>query len=150
MNACWTFLETKQWMRAQWGGGWCISAVATAMWKTNHILDVHAQMSYHKMNNVSWSAYLCKLANGGDCWKTLFCSWEFSLSNSTTVLFIFVVVLMEMNRRHYFQSNPHTACVIYFVQPGQCQIRHLFTVLPCTGQTCYYCFICFIFSWHCG
>ena len=26
-NTCWTFMETKQWMWAQWWGGWCISAV---------------------------------------------------------------------------------------------------------------------------
>ena len=30
------FLETKQWMRACWGGGWCISAVVTATWKTSY------------------------------------------------------------------------------------------------------------------
>ena len=25
INSCWTFLENKQWMWAQWGCGWCIS-----------------------------------------------------------------------------------------------------------------------------
>jgi len=30
INPCWMFLETIQWMWAQWGGGWCVSAVATA------------------------------------------------------------------------------------------------------------------------
>jgi len=30
VDACWMFMETKQWIRAQWGGGWCFSAVATA------------------------------------------------------------------------------------------------------------------------
>ena len=34
IDACWTFTETKRWMLAQWGGGWRISAVATATWKT--------------------------------------------------------------------------------------------------------------------
>jgi len=29
INACWTFKETKQWMWAQWAGGWCVSAVMT-------------------------------------------------------------------------------------------------------------------------
>ena len=29
-DACWMFLETKQWMWAKWGSGWCISAVVTA------------------------------------------------------------------------------------------------------------------------
>jgi len=27
IGSCWTFLVTNQWMWAQWGGGWCISAV---------------------------------------------------------------------------------------------------------------------------
>ena len=30
INACWMLIETKQWMWAQWGGVWCISAVVTA------------------------------------------------------------------------------------------------------------------------
>jgi len=29
IDAYWMFLETKQWMWAQWGSGWCISAVVT-------------------------------------------------------------------------------------------------------------------------
>ena len=27
VDACWTLMDTKQWMWAQWGGGWCASAV---------------------------------------------------------------------------------------------------------------------------
>ena len=30
INICQMLLETKQWMWAQWGSGWCVSAVATA------------------------------------------------------------------------------------------------------------------------
>ena len=26
VNACWMFMETKQWMWAQWGSGWCFSS----------------------------------------------------------------------------------------------------------------------------
>ena len=37
IDDCWMFQETKQWMWAQWGGGQCISAVVTAMWKTSHV-----------------------------------------------------------------------------------------------------------------
>ena len=29
-DTCWTSMKTKQWMWAQWGGGWCISAAVTA------------------------------------------------------------------------------------------------------------------------
>ena len=56
VNACWTRIETKQWMWGQWGGGWYISAVATAMWKTSHFLDGHVQLSHHKMKCVSISS----------------------------------------------------------------------------------------------
>ena len=35
----------------------------------------------------------------------MFCSWEFALPNSVTVLIESVVVSMEINRRHYFQSD---------------------------------------------
>ena len=45
------------------------------------------------------------LANGGDCWTIVFCGWEFYLSNSVIVLFVPVVVSMEINNRHYFQSD---------------------------------------------
>ena len=50
INACWMFTETKQWMLAQWGGGWRFSAVATATWKTSHVLYGHAQLSHNEIN----------------------------------------------------------------------------------------------------
>ena len=28
-DTCWMFMETNQWMWAQWGGGWSVSAVVT-------------------------------------------------------------------------------------------------------------------------
>ena len=56
IDACWTFTETKQWMLAQWGGGWCVSAVSTAAWKTSHLPDGHAQLPHHKMKSVSISS----------------------------------------------------------------------------------------------
>ena len=37
----------------------------------------------------------------------MFCSCKFALSNSVIVLFVSVVVSMEINRRHYFQSDWH-------------------------------------------
>jgi len=49
-----------------------------------------------------------RIANGGDCWKAVFCSWGFALSNTVTVHFVFVVVSMEIHRRHYFHSNLST------------------------------------------
>ena len=29
INTCWMFMETKQWMWALWGSGWCVSPVET-------------------------------------------------------------------------------------------------------------------------
>ena len=65
IDTCWTFMETKQWMRAQWGGGWCISAVATVTWKTSHILDGHADCYKRSMQALFHHWWKC-LANG-DC-----------------------------------------------------------------------------------
>ena len=52
----WAFMESKQWMWAQWGSGWCVSAVATATWKTIHVLDGHVQLSPYEMKSVSVSS----------------------------------------------------------------------------------------------
>jgi len=54
-NACWIFMETKQWMWAQLGSGWCASAVMTAAWKTSQMPGGHAQLSYHKTKSISIS-----------------------------------------------------------------------------------------------
>ena len=56
---CWNAMEAK------WGGH-CISAVTTAMWKSNHVLDGHAQLSRHKMKSFSrtWS-----------CWSRMWSYW---------------------------------------------------------------------------
>ena len=51
-DTCWMFMETRQWMWAQWGDEWCVSIMATTMWKTNHIPDSHTQLSHHKMRCV--------------------------------------------------------------------------------------------------
>ena len=40
-----------------------------------------------------------------DYWKTVFCCWELSLSNSVIKSFVSAVVSTEINRRHYLWSN---------------------------------------------
>ena len=46
------------------------------------------------------------IANGGDCWKTVFGSWEFALSSNVIVMiFVAVVISIEINRRHYFCTD---------------------------------------------
>ena len=34
-DACWMFIEAEQWMWAQWGSGWCVSAEATVVVTTS-------------------------------------------------------------------------------------------------------------------
>ena len=65
IDACWMSMETKQWVWAQWGGGWCISTVVTAMWKTSRVLDSLAQ---HKMKSISVSHSVTTMNwNQNDC-----------------------------------------------------------------------------------
>ena len=45
----------------------------------------------------------------------LFCSWEFALSNSVTVLFVSVAVSMEIHRRHYFLRDLCMLCLIHII-----------------------------------
>ena len=42
--------------------------------------------------------------------KTVFCSWELALSNSISVCFVLFLTSVEINRRHYFQSD---LCIYY-------------------------------------
>ena len=96
-----TFLETKQWMWAQWGSGRCVTAVVTATWVTSTDCSwaQHAGScsSLPKMHSYWWWL----------CWKRVFRSWEFALSNGVIVLFVSIVVSIEIIRRCYFQCNLH-------------------------------------------
>ena len=100
-NACWVFMETKPWMGIQWGAGWCISAMLAIIVDHLHwfkFLQAHHAGSCSpvaKMYSQWWWL----------CWKTMFCSWEFTLSNSITVFFASVAISTEINKRHYFWSN---------------------------------------------
>ena len=82
-------MKANQWMRAQWSGGWCISAVVSLghlHWyrfvQAWHAALVHC---WKKMHSRWWWL----------CWKIAFCSWEFALPNSVVVLLVSVVVSME-------------------------------------------------------
>ena len=103
-DACWIFQEIRQWMWAQWGGGCCVSAMATMTWKTNLVPSGHADFCKCNIQAVvdhCWNAQLMVVT----MLKIVLCSWEFSLSNSVLVLFVSIVVSMEINRRHYCRSN---------------------------------------------
>ena len=56
----------------------------------------------------SLEKYIANVVNNVE--HEFFCSWEFALSNSVITLFVFVVVSMEINRRHYFWSDLHNIC----------------------------------------
>ena len=66
-------------------------------WKYRQVTSAGAGFYEHGMQALIHRWWKCT-ANGGDCWKTVLCSWKFSLSNNVIVLFISVVVPMEENR----------------------------------------------------
>jgi len=74
IDACWTFMETKQWMWAQWGSRWCFSAMAIVT-----VGHLHWSRCYECiMQALVHRWWKCK-ANGGDyAEKIVFCNWEFS------------------------------------------------------------------------
>ena len=63
IDDCRIFMKTKQWMWAQWGGGWCFSVVVTVTRKTNHVEDDRSLLSHYKMKSVS--THWHRLANSG-------------------------------------------------------------------------------------
>ena len=74
-------------------GGWCASAVVTT--RVGHLHCCRFLWEWH-----AGLVHCCQkcVANGGDCWKVVFCGIEFSLLNNVIVLFVSAVVSMEINR----------------------------------------------------
>ena len=100
---CWMFMETKHF----WSGCEHSEAVGGAFqqrWQWQWITSSAADLEECSMQALVHHWWKC-IANGGDCWKIVFCSWEFALSNSVVVLFVSVVFSMEINKRHYFWSK---------------------------------------------
>jgi len=66
------------------------------------------------------------------CWKVVFCSWQFVLSNSVTMLILSVAVSVEINRKHYFQRDLAQDSS-FFIQcgPGKPQIWTLMYTTQC-------------------
>ena len=98
----WVFLETKQCIWTQWGvGDFC----TFQQWsQQQQDTSTGADFSECSMQALAYHWWKC-IANGGACWKTVFCSWDFALLNSVIVLFVPAVVSLEINLRHYFQSK---------------------------------------------
>jgi len=96
ISACWTSMGTKQWTSTQWGGVW------QQWWQWQWVTSTGADFYEHTMQallNYWWKS----IANGGDCIEKQFCRWEIALSSGVIVLF--VVISMEINRKHYFQGD---------------------------------------------
>jgi len=99
IGACWTLMEIKQWMWAQWGSGWSVSAVTTAT-----------------VGHLCWYWFL-REQHAGSCsslvkkrwWllKMVFCSWDLLYPIMFLQSFLSVTVSMDINRRHYFWSDLH-------------------------------------------
>ena len=60
INTCWTFMESKEWMWAPWGGGWCVSALVT------DVTSAGADLYEGGMQALAHHWWECT-ANGGDC-----------------------------------------------------------------------------------
>ena len=65
--------SAKQWIWAQRGGGWSVSAMVTATWKTSHSPDSHADSHKHSTQALAHQ-WQNSTAKGDDCWITVFCS----------------------------------------------------------------------------
>ena len=92
IDICWMFMETKQWMWAQGGGGW----VTTGHLHWCRFLEAQYAGSCSLLANC--------IANGDDYIEQVCCSWEFALLNSI-ILLLSVVVSIEINGRHYFRRT---------------------------------------------
>ena len=93
VDTCWTLMETQQWMWAQWGGAF------QQWWQWQWVTSTGVDFYKSGMQGLVHCWWKC-IACGGNCWKIVFCSWEFALSNSGFGLFISVVISMEIHRRH--------------------------------------------------
>ena len=109
-DAHWAFTETNQWMRAQRGSGWCVSAVVTVghlhwcrFWRAEHAGSCSSLAKIH-----SWWWCLC--------WKT---AENLVYQIVLIVLFASVLVYMGINRRHYFLSYVFTS-VPHLTSLGHC------------------------------
>ena len=103
-DACWMLMETIQRLWSPRGSGWCISAAVTV----GHLHWCQCLQAQHAV-----SCSLLVKTHSWWYWKILFCSWEFTLSNGVTVLFVSVVVSLEINRSCYFWRNVYVCVHTY-------------------------------------
>lgn len=91
INTWWMLMETSRGLWAQWGGGWCVSAAVTVIWKTSQVPESHRDFYKCSMQLLFMSgknAWLMVVTVEKGCSVT-----EFALSNSAAM---FVVVSVEI------------------------------------------------------
>ena len=74
------------------------------------IIDAVKQLCWHRSLQALYAGSCSSVAKMHSsrwwlCWKLDACRWKFDQSNSVIVLLVSLVVSMEINRRHYFQSD---------------------------------------------
>ena len=103
-DTCWKLMETEQWMWAQWGSGWCVSVVVTATVATSTGADCYEC----SMQALVYCWQKC-IANGHVCIKKWYFVAENLLYQTVLLCSLYLLkFLLEINRRHYFQSNLRT------------------------------------------
>ena len=78
------------------------------------VTSASAEFYKHSIHTVVHCSWKC-VADSSDCWKILFCSWEFALSNNIIVLFVSVDASREISRRQYFQRDLLISLLFFFI-----------------------------------
>lgn len=124
INVRWTSRRTKRKKWEQWGSERCISAVAKVLLTKD---KPRSGLAIHRCHNTKWrgfqSAHVQISQHCWLCWKTVLCRWEFTLSNSVSVLLACAVVTMEINRSN--QCIPLSLAFLFVIKKK----RH---ILPCS------------------
>ena len=84
-----------------------VGVVFQQWWQQQWVTSAAADFNERSMQALVHHWQKC-VASGGDCWEIEFYSWESDQSNNVTVFSVFIVVSMEINRRHCFGSNLRT------------------------------------------
>ena len=90
---------------------WHSLTLAECLWRPNSRCEHSKSLNVAFQLGQIFMSTMCRLLftsskNAQQMVVMMFCSWEFALSNNVIVLVATVVVSMEINRRHYFWSNP--------------------------------------------
>lgn len=104
INVCWCLVNVLWRPKSGCEHSEAVGGVSAA----TAVTSTGARFYKHNTQGLIHWWWMCINSTGSDCVeKIVFCSWEFALSSSVVVHVVSAVVSMEINRRHYFQSNIH-------------------------------------------